>query len=174
VQEFDNAEIQGQLAVGLDFGFINDISALVASVVDDTQKRIYIFKEYGATNKTNNDLANIITSLGFNKSVIIADSAEPKSIEEIKRLGVQKIKPCTKGADSIIHGIQRLQNYEIIIHPTCTGIITEFENYTWQKDKHTDTYINKPIDDFNHYIDALRYSLQCIGTKLKTLDKNLF
>ena len=174
VQEFNNADIDGALMVGLDFGFINDISALVASLLDEENKRIYIFKEYGATRKTNADLINIISSLGFNKSTIIADSAEPKSIEEIKRGGIQKIKACKKGADSIIHGIQQLQNYEIIIHPSCTGIITEFENYTWQKDKHTDLYINKPIDDFNHYIDALRYSLQCVGTKLKTLNKNLF
>lgn len=174
IETFDNAAINGQLMVGLDFGFINDISAIVASIMVESEKRIYIFKEYGATNKTNTDLVNIITALGFNKSTIIADSAEPKSIAEIKSGGIQKIKPCTKGADSILHGIQRLQNYEIIIHPTCKGIITEFENYTWQKDKSSDIYINKPIDDFNHYIDALRYSLQCVGTKLKTLDKNLF
>lgn len=174
VEDFNNAEIQGQLMVGLDFGFVNDISALVASLMVESEKRIYVFKEYGATNKTNADLVNIITALGFNKSVIIADSAEPKSIAEIKAGGVQKIKACTKGQDSIIHGIQKLQNYEIVIHPSCTGIITEFENYTWQKDKNNDIYINKPIDDFNHYIDALRYSLQCVGTKLKTLDKNLF
>lgn len=174
VEAFDNADINGQLMVGLDFGFVNDISALVASIMVESEKRIYVFKEYGATNKTNNDLINIITSLGFNKSVIIADSAEPKSIAEIKAGGIQKIKACTKGQDSIIHGIQKLQNYEIIIHPSCQGIITEFENYTWQKDKTSDVYINKPIDDFNHYIDALRYSLQCIGNKLKSLDKNLF
>ena len=174
VEDFNHADIKGQLMVGLDFGFVNDISALGASLVDEENKRIYIFKEYGDTNKTNADLINIITALGFSKSVIIADSSEPKSIAEIKKGGIQKIKPCTKGADSIIHGIQKLQNYEIIIHPSCLGIITEFENYTWQKDKNTDTYINKPIDDFNHYIDALRYSLQCVGTKLKTLDKNLF
>lgn len=174
VEAFDNADIQGQLMVGLDFGFVNDISALVASIIVESEKRIYIFKEYGATNKTNADLINIITALGFNKSIIIADSAEPKSIAEIKAGGIQKIKPCVKGQDSIIHGIQKLQNYEIIIHPTCQGVITEFENYTWQKDKNSDIYINKPIDDFNHYIDALRYSLQCVGTKLKTLDKNLF
>ena len=160
--------------VGLDFGFVNDISALVGSLLVESEKRIYVFKEYGATNKTNADLVNIISALGFNKSVIIADSAEPKSIAEIKAGGIQKIKPCTKGQDSIIHGIQKLQNYEIVIHPSCQGIITEFENYTWQKDKNSDIYINKPIDDFNHYIDALRYSLQCVGTKLKTLDKNLF
>lgn len=174
VQEFDNAEIQGQLMCGLDFGFVNDISAFVASVMDDANKRIYVFKEYGATNKTNQDLVQIITNLGFSKSVIIADCAEQKSIAEIKAAGVQKIKACKKGADSIIHGIQQLQNYEIIIHPSCAGIITEFENYTWQKDKATGNYINKPIDDFNHYIDALRYSLQCCAAKLKTLDKNLF
>lgn len=174
VQEFNHAEIDGQLMCGLDFGFVNDISAFVASLMDEKNKRIYIFKEYGARGKTNNDLVNIITSLGFNKSTIIADAAEPKSIAEIKAAGIQKIKPCKKGADSIVHGIQKLQNYEIIIHPSCCGIITEFENYTWQKDKHTDVYINKPIDDFNHYIDALRYSLQCVAAKLKTLDKNLF
>ncbi len=174
VEEFDNADIVGELMVGLDFGFVNDISALVASVLDEKNQRIYIFKEYGATNKTNQDLVNIITSLGFNKSTIIADSAEPKSIAEIKAAGINKIKPCKKGQDSIIHGIQKLQNYEIIVHPSCEGILTEFENYTWQKDKITGHYINKPIDEFNHYIDALRYSLQCITTKLKTLDKNLF
>ncbi|MBO5062893.1 MAG: PBSX family phage terminase large subunit [Campylobacter sp.] len=173
-QEFNHAEIDGELLVGLDFGFVNDISALVASVLDEKNKRIYIFKEWGARGKTNKDLVDVITRLGFNKSVIVADAAEPKSIEEIKRAGIQKIRACKKGADSIIHGIQKLQNYEIIVHPTCEGIIAEFENYTWQKDKYTDVYINKPIDDFNHYIDALRYSLQCVGTKLKTMDKNLF
>ena len=174
VEEFNHIDIDGQLLVGLDFGFVNDISALTASLLVEEEKRIYIFKEYGARGKTNKDLIDIITALGFNKSVIIADSAEPKSIEEIKRGGIQKIRACTKGKDSIIHGIQQLQNYQIIIHPTCSGVITEFENYSWQKDKHTDTFINKPIDDFNHYIDALRYSLQCVKARLKSLDKNLF
>ena len=174
VEDFNHAEIKGQLMCGLDFGFVNDISAFVASLLDEENKCIYIFKEWGDTNKTNAELVDIITSLGFSKSIIIADCAEPKSIEEMKRSGIQKIKPCKKGADSILFGIQKLQNYEIIIHPSCEGIITEFENYTWQKDKYTDVYVNKPIDDFNHYIDALRYSLQCVGTKLKTLDKNLF
>ena len=174
VQEFDHAEINGQLMVGLDFGFVNDISAIVASIMDEANKRIYIFKEWGATGKTNADLVKAITALGFNKSTIIADSAEPKSIEEIKRAGINKIRACKKGPDSIMHGIQKLQNYEIIVHPSCTGIQAEFENYTWQKDKHTDIYINKPIDDWNHFIDALRYSLQCVAAKLKSIDKNLF
>lgn len=174
VEEFNHAAIIGELAIGLDFGFVNDISALVASIIDEANKRIYIFKEWGETNKTNEELAAIISSLGFNKSVIIADCAEPKSIEELKRKGITRIRACEKGNDSILHGIQKLQQYEIIIHPSCTGILTEFENYSWQKDRKTNEYINKPIDDFNHYIDALRYSMQVMKTnKLKTLNKEM-
>ena len=112
--------------------------------------------------------------MGFSKSVIIADCAEQKSIEEMRREGIIKIKPSVKGADSIIHGIQKLQQYEIIVHPDCEGIITEFQNYAWQKDKQSGEYINKPIDAFNHYIDALRYSLQSAGTgKLVSLPRNV-
>lgn len=172
-EEFNHAEIKGELLVGMDFGFVNDVSTIVASVLDETNKRIYVFKEWGATNKTNDELAAIISSLGFSKSVIVADSAEQKSIEEIKRLGIARIKPCVKGADSIIHGIQKLQQYEIIIHPSCSELLVEMDNYTWTKDKKTGEYINKPIDAFNHYIDALRYSLQCVDNskKLKTLNK---
>lgn len=173
-EEFNHADIQGNLVVGLDFGFVNDVSALVASILDETNKKIYVFKEWGDTGKTNKELSNIITSLGFAKSIIIADSAEPKSIEELKRAGISRIRASVKGPDSIMHGIQQLQNYEIVVHPSCEGIITELENYSWQKDKKTNEYINKPIDSFNHYIDALRYSLQCEKAKLKTFDKNLF
>lgn len=174
VEEFDHADIKGKLLVGLDFGFVNDISALAASIADEENKKLYIFKEWGDTNKTNDELAKIITSLGFSKSSIVADCAEQKSIAEIKRLGVTRIIPCAKGKDSILHGIQKLQQYEIIVHPSCAGIITEFENYSWQKDKQTGEYINKPIDSFNHYIDALRYSIQLIDNnkQIKTLSKS--
>ena len=162
--------------MGLDFGFVNDITALTAGVVDEDNKRIYIFKEWGDTNKTNEEIAQIITSLGFSKSVIVADCAEPKSIEELKRKGIMRVTACAKGKDSILHGIQKLQQYEIIVHPNCTGIITEFENYAWRKDKATGEYINEPIDDFNHYIDSLRYALQSVDNsrKLKTFNKSSF
>ena len=170
VEEFNHVDIKGDLLVGLDFGFINDTSALVASIL--TEDKIYVFKEWGETGKTNQELANVIKSLGFSKSIIVADAAEQKSIEEIKRAGVIKIKPCKKGPDSIIHGIQKLQNYEIIVHPSCEGIITEFENYSWKKDKNTGLYVNEPVDAFNHYIDALRYSLQCDGMKIKSINKS--
>ena len=174
-EEFNHAEIKGELLVGLDFGFVNDVSALTASILDEANKKIYVFKEWGDTNKTNDELAKIISSLGFSKSTIVADSAEQKSIEEIKRKGIQKIKPAVKGPDSIMHGIQKLQQYEMIIHPSCTEIITELENYSWQKDKKTNEYINKPVDSFNHYLDSLRYSLQCVDNtkKIKVYNKSM-
>lgn len=175
VQEFDNAEIKGELMVGLDFGFVNDVTALTASVMDNENKRIYIFKEWNALNKTNDEIAEVIKSLGFSKSHIIADAAEPKSIEEIKRKGVARIKACKKGKDSIIHGIQQLQQYEIIVHPECESTITELQNYAWKKDKNTKEYINEPIDAFNHHLDALRYSLQCVEVKkLSSISKTAF
>lgn len=174
VEEFDHTKINGVLLCGLDYGFVNDISAFVASLLDEENKKIYVFKIWGDTNKTNDELSNIIKSMGFSKSLIIADCAEQKSIEEMKRSGIVRIKPSVKGADSIIHGIQKLQQYDIIIHPSCEGIITEFENYSWQKDKQSGEYINKPIDSFNHYIDALRYSLQCVNSgKLVSLPRNV-
>ena len=174
VEEFNHADIKGQLLCGLDYGFVNDISAFVASLLDEENKKLYVFKIWGDTNKTNQELANIIKAMGFSKSVIIADCAEQKSIEEMRREGIIKIKPSVKGADSIIHGIQKLQQYEIIVHPDCEGIITEFQNYAWQKDKQSGEYINKPIDAFNHYIDALRYSLQSAGAgKLVSLPRNV-
>ena len=165
VEDFDHTQIKGKLLVGLDFGYTNDPTALVASVMTD--KKIYVFKEWVDTNKTNPQIAQVIKSLGFQKSTIICDSAEPKSIQELRQNGVYAARESTKGPDSIIHGIQRLWEYEIIVHPSCTETITEFENYSWQKDKTTGEYINKPIDMFNHCMDALRYSLQCAGQQIK-------
>ena len=162
----------GLARYGLDFGFTNDPTAIVASIVKDDN--IYVFKEFTGTGKTNQQIADIIVSMGFSKSTIIADSAEPKSVAEIKRCGIQRIRESTKGKDSIIHGIQRLQGYNIIVHPSCENIITELENYSWIKDKATGEYTNKPIDMFNHSLDALRYSLQALDAhKFTAVDKSL-
>lgn len=174
VEDFDNAAITGELLCGLDFGFVNDISAFTASLLVEDEKKIYIFQEWGDTNKTNDELASIIKNLGFSKSVITADCAEVKSIAELKKAGISRIKACEKGKDSILFGIQKLQQYQLIVHPRCSGIITELENYSWQKDKKTDEYINTPVDKFNHYIDSLRYSMQCVNNnKMKTINKNI-
>jgi phage terminase large subunit len=171
VEAFD-PPMDGKLVVGLDFGFTNDPTAIVASIVKDDD--IYVFREYTGTGKTNQQIADIITNMGFSKSLIIADSAEPKSVAEIRRCGIMRIRESQKGKDSIIHGIQRLQGYNIIVHPSCENLITELENYSWIKDKATGEYTNKPIDMFNHSLDALRYSLQALDQhKFTAVDKSL-
>lgn len=168
---FDYTQIAGELMVGLDFGFVNDDCAIIASLLDEKNKKIYVFQEHFRKGMLNNQIAEKLKEMGFAKSTIIADSAEQKSIEEIKREGIIRIKPATKGQGSILQGIQKLQQYEIIIHPSCKRLIEEFQNYSWDKDKATNEYINKPIDNYNHGIDALRYSLQCVGSKIKVMDK---
>lgn len=122
----------------------------------------------------NDEIANVLKGMGLEKSTIIADSAEQKSIEEIRRCGIRRIQPSVKGKDSINQGIQKLQQYRLVVDRSCAHTIEELENYSWTKDKQSGEYINKPIDKFNHCLDALRYSLQCVDSKprLKTLPKN--
>ena len=175
VKDFDADEMRElPLMCGLDWGYSNDPSAFTASLIDDENKTIYIFKEWGSIGKTNPEIAKIIIQMGFAKSRIVADSAENKSIEELRRLGISRIRPSIKGPDSVIYGIQQLQQYKIVIHPSCEETITEFENYSWQKDRSTGEYINKPVDEWNHYIDSIRYSLQCVKTpQLRSFSKEL-
>ena len=173
--EFNKEDIKGDLIIGLDFGYTNDPTALVAAIVNAEENRIYVFKEWGGTGLLNDDIAKNIIDFGFAKSIIKADSAEQKSIDEIKRAGVLRISPCTKGQGSILQGIQKLQQYELVIHPDCKEILNELQNYAWEKDKQTNEYINKPIDKYNHYLDALRYALQCLDERvpLRSMDKKM-
>ena len=173
--EFDYTKIQGKRCLGLDFGYTNDPTALTCSIVDDENKRLYVYQTWGGTGYLNDQIAKKLIELGYGRSTIIADSAEVKSIDEIKLAGVRRILPATKGPGSILQGIQRVQQYEIIVHPSCTELIEELQNYSWTKDKATNEYINKPVDKFNHYLDALRYSLQCIDDrpKVRVMDKSL-
>lgn len=143
--------------VGTDFGYTNDPSAIVVSYYDKPNRRIYITGEYVKKGMLNDEIAEVITQLGLAKDTIYGDSAEPKSIDEIRTYGVN-MKPTVKGKDSVINGIQWLQQHEIIIDERCFKTREEFENYTWQKDKKTGEYINKPVDTYNHTIDALRYA----------------
>lgn len=105
--------------------------------------------------------------MGFAKERIIADSAEPKSIEELRRLGLNRIKPAAKGPDSIKNGIQNIQSYKIIVHPSCSNIIVELSNYVW--DTKDGKALNNPIDDYNHLLDALRYAMEPIKRKKQGL-----
>ncbi|MGX7200054.1 PBSX family phage terminase large subunit [Enterococcus nangangensis] len=150
---------------GLDFGYINDPSAFVHIKVDQQNKKIYFLEELVKKGMLNDQIANEVKNMGYEKEIITADSAEKKSIEEIKRLGVKRIRPATKGPDSIIQGINFLLQYEFIVDDRCVKLIEELENYTWQKDKKTGEYKNTPIDSYNHVLDAARYAVEEINKK---------
>lgn len=145
---------------GLDFGYTNDPTAFIAFLIDKEERKIWIYDEFYRSGMLNKDIYDLIVKKGYSKEIITADSAEPKSIEELRRLGLRRIVSARKGKDSIIHGLQYLQSFKIYIHPKCVNAIMEFENYTWQKDKKTGEYINKPIDKYCHLIDALRYGAE--------------
>ena len=97
---------------------------------------------------------------GYSKEKIVADSSEPKSIDDIRRQGIYRIKGAKKGKDSILNGIQFIQDFKIYIHPKCENTLIELSNYVW--DAKEGNVINKPIDDYNHLMDALRYSMEDI------------
>lgn len=147
---------------GLDFGYTNDPSAFIGVVIDNHNKKIYVFEEFQQKGLLNNEIAKKIIDLGFGKEIIYADSSEPKSIEELRKHGLHRVKGVKKGKDSILNGIQFLQQFEIMVHPKCAFISEELSNYTWQKDRNG-FYINKPVDKYNHSLDALRYAVQTIN-----------
>lgn len=169
VEDFDKDELlkdkNNKLALGLDFGFTHDPTALVACLINDETKQIHIFDEAYQVGLITRDVANLITSKGYQKTTIIADSAEPRLIEELKQEhGLRRVKPSRKGKDSIMAGISKLQDYQIIVHPSCTHIMDEFYSYCYQQDKEGN-WLNKPEDKNNHLMDALRYALQCVESK---------
>lgn len=163
VKEFDHFELikKGLYArFGMDFGFSADPSTMVPFLVDKPQKTIYIFDEYYRKGVTNQEIYEDMCNMGFAKQEIVADSSEPKSIEELKRYGMRKIVPARKGNDSVMWGIQFIQGWKMVVHPRCEHFIEELENYSYVKDKKTNEYLNKPIDEFNHLMDALRYGME--------------
>ena len=146
-------------AFGLDFGYTNDPTALFCGLISNNQKTLWVFDELYQKALTNEMIANKIKAMGYAKELIVADSAEPKSIEELRRLGIRRTKSAEKGRDSIVNGIQKIQDYHIIIHPRCVNFLAEISCYAWAKDKFGNA-VNKPVDDYNHLMDAMRYALE--------------
>ena len=145
-------------AFGLDFGYTNDPSTLFCGLLDKENKRLFVFDEMYKKGLSNKRIAENIQAMGYAKERITADSAEPKSIDELKSLAL-RVTGAAKGKDSVKNGIQWIQDLEIIIHPRCVNFLTEISNYTWDKDKFGNK-LNVPIDDFNHLMDAMRYALE--------------
>jgi phage terminase large subunit len=145
---------------GLDFGYTNDPSALFCGLIDAKAKTLWVFDEMYEKGMSNERIFQKIQSMGYAKERIRADSAEPKSIDRLRELGLVNIKAARKGKDSVNNGIDYLQDFLIIIHPRCVNYITEIGNYAWDKDTKTGKVLNKPLDDFNHLMDAMRYGAE--------------
>lgn len=160
VEDFDVDEVRRipgiKSAFNLDFGF-TDPNAFVCEMVDNTNMKIYIFDEWYQSGVTNKMIAAKIKEMGYGGQVIVCDSAEPKSIAELQEEGI-KAEPSRKGKDSVNHGIQLIQNYEIIIHPRCIEFRKEISNYCWSKDKNGRP-TDKPDHEFSHGMDSMRYGV---------------
>ena len=137
------------IGLGLDFGYTNDPTAICEIYTYNGQR---ILNEICyRTGMVNNDIAKMLPRF----IPVIADSAEPKSIEEIRRTGIT-IKGVSKGADSINYGIQVMQSNEYLVTSNSVNLIKELRSYAWDTDKQG-VKLNKPIDNYNHIIDAIRY-----------------
>lgn len=168
-EAFDLDEVRKRPGIvsvfGLDWGYTNDPSALFCGLLDKKNKQLFVFDEMYERGMSNRRIADTVQEMGYSKERITADSAEPKSIDELKSYGM-RVKAAQKGKDSVKNGIQWIQDLQIIIHPRCVNFITEIGNYTWDKDKFGNK-LNVPIDDFNHLMDAMRYALEQYITEKK-------
>lgn len=143
---------------GIDFGYANDPAAVFIGFIDTEHKKLYVWDEIYKKGLSNKRLYEEIESSHYQKKSFTADCAEPKSIDELRGYGL-RVEKSQKGKDSITHGIQYIQDFEIIIHPRCVNFITEIGNYTWDEDR-LGNKINRPIDDFNHLMDSMRYAVE--------------
>lgn len=141
------------ICYGMDFGFTNDPTTLVG--VWKSEGKIWVDELLYRTNMTNNDIGNFLKSIEFGRKELICDSAEPKSIEELRRQGFN-VFPAIKGADSIKIGIDILKRFELCVTKRSVNMIKELRAYQWEKDKEG-KFTGKPIDFMNHTIDPLRY-----------------
>lgn len=151
---------------GLDWGYAEDPTAFIAVLADVRRKRIYVFDELYLKHALNETIVKEVKDKEYEKKIITADSSEPKSIEEVRLKGLQRIRPAKKGPDSVRAGILKLQAYTIIVHPSCSNTLVELNNYVW--DVNTDgKVLDRPIEEFSHLMDALRYACE-------KLDQNNF
>jgi phage terminase large subunit len=142
---------------GMDFGYSNDPTTLVECRY--YAGGLYVKQHIYCKGLTNPDISDELVRIGHSPNeCIYADAAEPKSIEELNRLGWW-VKAAPKGPDSVLNGIDGIKRYPVHIHTNSKDVIGEFSSYTWAKDRNGRA-TNKPIDAFNHSIDALRYALQ--------------
>ncbi|MCC2070765.1 PBSX family phage terminase large subunit [Staphylococcus epidermidis] len=162
VKEFDwvkKLKEKQVVAHGSDFGFTQDPTTLISTIVDLKNKELWIYDEHYQRGMLTDEIYQMYLDKGLKNAKIIAVSAEKRLITEIKRKGVSNLKPSIKGQGSIMQGVQFIQGFKIYVHPTCEHTIEELNTYTFDQDK-DGKWLNKPIDANNHLMDALRYSLE--------------
>ena len=176
VRAFDRKEVakdkpwQWRHVFGLDYGYTNDPTAFIAAMVNPISKEIYVYDEHYAVQMLNSDIAAMIIRKGYQKERIRADCAEPKSNDELRRLGISRLQPSVKGVDSVRNGIATIQEYRIIVHPACKNTATELAAYCWATDRAGNKQ-NEPEDRDNHLMDALRYAMVDVKTFRPSVDK---
>ncbi len=142
---------------GLDYGYTNDPTAFIAFKASPVKKQIYIYDEFYKKRMLNSDIANEIIRRGYAKERIRADCAEPKSNDELRRLGIGRICPSLKGRDSILSGIAQINEYRITVSPSCVNMIRELSGYVYGETRNSSGQ-KMPRDTENHLCDALRYA----------------
>ena len=140
---------------GLDYGYSSDPTAFIAFAANPIDKTIYVFDEFYGARMLNSDIAAKIKEKGYSKERIRADSAEPKSNEDLRRMGISRVMESVKGKDSVINGIMGIKEYKIIVNPRCKNTLAELSAYVWDK---SSPFGNTPRDSDNHLMDAMRYA----------------
>ncbi len=142
---------------GLDYGYTNDPTGFVGFMANPIDRELYIFCEFCKKRMLNCDIANEIKRLGFSKERIRADCAEPKSNDDLRRMGIGRITPSVKGRDSILNGIAAINEYRITVNPDCVNMIRELSTYVYDE-RTGDGGLKMPKDSDNHLCDAMRYA----------------
>lgn len=140
---------------GVDFGF-TDPTAITGAVLCPEDKAIFVFAEDLIHGASIEQIAKSLRRLGVQHERVFCDAAEPRSIAELKRFQINA-QPSIKGPDSVRFGIQTLQSFQIIIHPSCTEFYKSIQNYAWEMDRQGNP-TDKPEHEYSHMLDALRYS----------------
>lgn len=150
---------------GLDFGYTNDPTAFSQSYIDVKNKKLYVYDGFYEKGLSNSAIADKLKEMKAHRHLTTCDSSEPKSIDSLKAKGC-RVRGAMKGADSINAGVDFLLEFEIVVNSHLVEFKTEFENYAWSTNK-DGKKLNKPIDDFNHFLDCLRYSCEHLYIKAK-------
>jgi len=169
VRPITEEDIKGcERVQGLDYGFTHDPSAFCINYIDMENRILYLYDGFYKKGMSNADIASEIRDRGAQRFMTTCDSSEPKSTAYIKGKGI-KARAAVKGKDSIMSGIDFLQEFTIIINPHLEDTIKEFRNYSWDTDKQTGKPINRPIDDWNHMIDGVRYSCEHLMRRWRSI-----